>query len=315
MSDVIDASDFTTSMIARALEPVKRHWSLFNPSIARHPNGKLYATFRSSNYVLGEYQRYEAITVGNDIANRLFFSELDENYKPVKLIEIMTIGELAFKRGIEDARLFWRGGKWQLTAIILEKEHTRIARVGIFELDPDAGTATYIAKHDTETPKVVEKNWGVVAGESVPGFDYIYGANKIFKDEKIIKLGDVPEEIEKLRGGTQLIPFEDGYLSVGHYMVMKPKVLFNTRTFSYEPLDLRSYSHVFVKHNKDGLIEAISNKFIFHEGWVEFASGLIQDGDKFVISYGRNDLSSWVATIDVTRVISALRFVEPTSKL
>ena len=285
----------------RWVEKDNKLWSAFNPSIAKNPDGEIAMAIRSSNYLLGPMQLYTSLTTGQDIINHVWFARLDGELNITSMNKLEVVGELSFKRGIEDARLFWRDGSWHMTAVILENGHTPIARIGLFRIDLDTMTAHFIEKYEGPNKKRVEKNWSVVAGDSVPDFDLIYGPDSIYKNGKVKSL-KAAGKYKNLRGGTQLIPWEDGYLSVWHITRKKHTKVFNSRTFSMENPDLRDYTHVFVLHNKDGSIQKVSDEFIFGSGAVEFAAGMIEHNGNVVISWGHDDAWSWLATISVENV-------------
>jgi predicted GH43/DUF377 family glycosyl hydrolase len=238
--------------------------------------------------------------------NMVLFSEMDSELNVSKMYELEVTGDLTFIRCVEDGRLFWRDDSWYMTGIILEKEHTKFARVGLFKIDLDKKQAHFIKKYEGPNKKRVEKNWSVVSGESVPEFDLIYGPNSIYKDGKVTQL-ELAGKYKNLRGGTQLIPWEDGYLSVWHITRKKLTKVFNSRTFSVENPDLRDYTHVFVFHDKDGSIRKVSEEFIFGSGAVEFAAGIIEHKGKLIVSWGHDDAWSWLATITVEAVKDMLR--------
>jgi len=290
----------------RWAEKDSKLWSAFNPSIAKNPNGEIAMVVRSSNYILGPMQLYTSLTTGKEIINYVWFAKLDNELNITSMHKLEVVGELSFTRGIEDARLFWRDGSWHMTAVILEREHTPVARLGLFRIDTKKMTASFIEKYEGPDKKRVEKNWSVVAGESVPEFDLVYGPNAIYKNGKVKQI-KAAGKYKNLRGGTQLIPWEDGYLSVWHITRKKETKVFNSRTFSNESPDLRDYTHVFVTHAKDGSIEKVSEEFIFGSGAVEFAAGIIEHNGNLVISWGHDDAWSWLATIDVDSVRKMLR--------
>jgi predicted GH43/DUF377 family glycosyl hydrolase len=192
-----------------------------------------------------------------------------------------------------------------MTAVILEHGHTPVARIGLFRLELNTMTAHFIEKYEGPDKKRVEKNWSVVAGESVPEFDLVYGPNSVYKNGKVNQLKPAGK-YKNLRGGTQLIPWEDGYLSVWHITRKKHTNVFNSRTFSMERPDLRDYTHVFVLHNKDGSIRKVSEEFIFGSGVVEFAAGIIEHNGNVIISWGHDDAWSWLAIIRADSVSKML---------
>lgn len=307
--DNLQKYNASAKRLFRFVDIKDKNWSAFNPSIAKNPAGEIVMAVRSSNYLLGPIQKYSTLTTGVDIMNRVFFAELDDELQITDMYELDVVGELSFIRGVEDARVFWRDDSWYMTGIILEKEHTRFARVGLFKIDLEKRQAQFIKKYESEEfGKKPEKNWGMVANEEVKEFDFIYEPNVIFKNGKTKKLKGL-KNYPKLRGNTQLIPWEDGYLAVNHYMRMQTnkKMYFNPVTFASEWMDFRHYYHLFVKYDKTGRIVATSDEFVFNVTGVEFAAGIIEHNGKIVITYGHNDAEGWMATIDVEAVRTMLQ--------
>lgn len=274
----------------RFIEPEKtKAWSSFNPSISQNPDGKLAVVIRSSNYLLGQYQNYANLTVEADIRNRVFFADVNEKLGLKNLREVEFLGK--YKRGVEDCRLLWRDGGWHFLGVILEKEHTPVARVGLFKYDEKNNVAKLIEKYEGPDPKRIEKNWGALAVGKSSEFDFIYDTERVYKDGKLVKLSRPQKKYSMLRGGTQLIEWEDGYLSVMHITGKTTERVMNPRTFTFENAHFRDYTHVFVKYDLSGNLVAVSSPFIFDVGWIEFAAGLTRIGDDLVISYGVDDAS------------------------
>ena len=298
----------SSKRLFRFVDREDKNWSAFNPSIAKNPAGEIAMVVRSSNYLLGPIQKYSSLTIGVDIMNRVWFAEMSDELQVIEMYELDVVGELSFTRGVEDGRLFWRDGGWYMTGIILEKEHTRVARVGLFRIDLDKRQAVFLEKYDSEEfGKKPEKNWGMVANEAVKEFDFIYGPDVIYKNGKTKKLPKA-KDYPHLRGNTQLIPWEDGYLAVNHYMrmVTNKKMYFNPVTFESQWMDFRHYYHVFVKYDKAGRIVAMSDEFVFNVTGVEFAAGIIEHNGKVVVTYGHNDAEGWMVTLDVDTVKAML---------
>lgn len=295
----------STKKLMRFVEKDNKLWSAFNPSIAKNPDGQIAMVIRSSNYLLGPMQLYTSLTTGQDIVNHVWFSRLNNDLEVISMHRLDIISDIFFKRGVEDARLFWRDGSWYMTAVILERDHTPVARLGLFRIDTDTMTAHFITKYEGLDEKKIEKNWSVTAGEAVKEFDLIYGPNSIYKNGIVHQLKEAGD-YKNLRGGTQLILWNDKYLSVCHITRTKFTKVFNSRTFSIENRGLRDYTHVFVLYNKDGSIYKVSEEFIFSGGAVEFAAGLIEHNGKFVISWGHDDASSWLTTLDIDVVAQML---------
>jgi predicted GH43/DUF377 family glycosyl hydrolase len=296
------------SLAVRFCDPKNKNWSAFNPSIASSPDG-LGMMVRSSNYILEKIQSYNMLTEGSEIRNKLYFTELDENLRPTKLRQVKVVGaDMAFRRGVEDARLFWRDGGWQALAVTLERAHTPVARLALFKFDAETDTATFVEKYDAGLdPKNIEKNWGVVSGDAVQEFDFIYDAFHIYKNGKLHKTKVAPTKkqktyLESLRGGSQLLPYGSGYIGLSHITRRTPTHMLNPTTFTYFNPALRDYSHLFVTYDHNGAVTAYSEEFDLNLSLVEFGAGMAQVDDKFVLSFGVNDISGWLVEIPIKSV-------------
>jgi hypothetical protein len=98
--------------------------------------------------------------------------------------------------------------------------------------------------------------------------------------------------LKDLRGGSQVIPHDDGWLCLTHEVAWRPE---------------RVYLHRFVKFTKDFHVEAISDPFYFQHVGIEFCAGLARDAERLVASYGVNDASAHLAFFDPARVNAQLR--------
>jgi predicted GH43/DUF377 family glycosyl hydrolase len=100
-------------------------------------------------------------------------------------------------------------------------------------------------------------------------------------------------DVGALGGGSQVIPFHQGYLAIVH----------EARQIPGAPT--RYYNHRFVMW--DGLLSPIkiSKPFGFHEKTIEYAMGLCwhPDGKRLIISYGFKDCEARLATVDSEEVI------------
>ena len=290
----------------RFSEPEKsKMWSSFNPSISQNPDGNLAVVIRSSNYLLGQYQNYANLTVEAEIRNRVFFADVNEKLDLKNVREVEFLGN--YKRGVEDCRLLWRNGSWHFLGVILEKAHTPIARVGLFKYDEKNNVAELVEKYEGPDPKRVEKNWGALAVGESSEFDFIYDTERVYKDGKLAKLSKPQKKYNMLRGGSQLIEWEDGYLSVVHITRKTPERVLNPRTFTYEDTHFRDYTHLFAKYDLEGNLVGVSSEFIFDVGWVEFAAGLTRVGNNLVISYGVDDASMSFFVVEEKVVRKMLR--------
>jgi hypothetical protein len=223
-----------------------------------------------------------------------------------EIIELSIESPIELKRGVEDARLFWRDGGWQVTAVILEK-HTPYARLWRFSLDLENRVAKFVEAMDGPEPKRVEKNWIAVADGVSEHFDYIYSSTAVYKGGEVVGVKDAPYG-HSLRGGSSLLLAEDkqSYISIVHRTYGEKIRGYNPRTFGYGDDYLRFYTHQFARWSLEGRLLELSDEFVFKENGIEYVAGLAVVGDRYVISFGRWDVSTWIAEIPVERVHAML---------
>lgn len=300
----------STRQIRRLVDPDIKTWSAFNPSIAYSPTEGYALTIRSSNYVIYLDTGYLEVTNQGEIKNQVWFAELDEDLNLTNLRQVeFANSEYSLERGVEDAKLFWRDGSWYFTGIMMEKAHTPAARVALFKYDHKKNLATLVKKYDGPEYAKPEKNW-MAPYDVNPNFDYIYGPTAIIKDDTLINRFNPNKKLSGLRGNTNLHDLGDGtYLAVVHMLYVKNVTYQSIRTFAVQAGKQKFYTHQFVRYNYSGEILSISPEFQFEINGIEFAAGLVEHKDNFVISYGVNDLSSHLATIPKSKVMSLLEEV------
>jgi predicted GH43/DUF377 family glycosyl hydrolase len=279
------------------------NWSACNPSIGYSPELGYAMTIRSSNYLIDD-------VTGNlkvqgdyfDIKSRVWFCELSKDLKGKNMREVkFADSDLPIKRGIEDAKLFWRDGSWYFTGVMKEEEHTPLFRMAIFRFDHKTSTAYLVKKFEGPDVTKPEKNW-MLPYEENPNFDFIYGPTSIIKGNYIISKMNVNEDIGTIRGNTNLWKMPDNtYVSIVHSLYLKM-----TKMVSHIKTD-RTYTHQFTRYNEKGDIIGISEEFVFQKMQVEFAAGLVVKGDEFIITYGVEDASSHFASIPIKNVLKMIK--------
>jgi hypothetical protein len=293
--------------VRRLIDPNDKLWSAFNPSIGFSPELGYAMTIRSSNYVINLDTGYLAVTAGSEVASRVWFCELDKDLNLIDLREVkFESGDLSLKRGVEDAKLFWRDGSWWFTAVMLEKEHTPFARMSLFKYDQKKNIATFIKKYPSPEFNRPEKNW-MLPYEPNPNFDFIYGPASIVKDDVFIKYPNLNQNITPIRGTTNLLKIGDEYLALVHTLYTKKVVWNNPNTFAKQDGLQKIYTHMFAKYNYKGELTHLSSEFQFEHNGIEFASGIVEKDDNFVISYGKDDLSSHFAFLPKFIALMGLR--------
>ena len=299
-----------TKQIRRLVNPEVKTWSAFNPSIAYSPTEGYAITIRSSNYVIYLDTGYLEVTNQGEIKNQVWFAELDDdlNLKNLRQIEFDQ-SEYALERGIEDAKLFWRDGSWYFTGIMMEKAHTPVARVALYKYDHKKNIATLVKKYDGPEYAKPEKNWMAPYEENL-NFEYIYGPTAIVKNNTLVNKFNPNKKLSGLRGNTNLHALGDGtYLAVVHMLYIKNVTYQSIRTFAVQAGKQKFYTHQFARYSSTGEIISLTPEFQFEINGIEFAAGLVEKGDDFIISYGTNDLSSHLAVIPKSTVMNLLEEV------
>lgn len=291
--------------IRRFAREDSKRWSLFNPSIGQGANG--YAmTFRSSNYVILPESGELHVVTGGPIKNQVWFAETNEKLELINL-RVITCdnSDIAFERGVEDAKLFWRDNTWMFTGVVLERD-IPIARVGLFRLDAKQSRASLVKLYDGTNATKPEKNW-MAPYEKNKHFDYIYGANAIVKGDQVITTMTNDKRLAKLRGNTNLHSLGDGtYLALGHYLYPRRTRTWDSRIFAMRDGLDKNYTHVFMRFDERGTLVQLSEEFQFVGPGIEFAAGLVEMGKNYVITFGQKDVSSHVATVPVKNVMQTL---------
>jgi predicted GH43/DUF377 family glycosyl hydrolase len=306
---LLDSFGGYTRGFSRYVKDSEPEWSSTNPSIGFSEKYGYGMMVRSANYFLNNDFYGINVTTGSTIKNRLWYVLLDSDLSAISLSEVRVVTPdwLPISRGVEDARLFSRDGEWFFTCVVLET-HTPVARLALFSFDSVTCVATFVDKYESWDPAKLEKNWMVPALESNDHFDFIYGPTGTVKDKKFNIKECTNPDIANIRGGSCLWPLGDEtYLAVVHEVDIQPIERFNPRTFANELVGLRQYSHRFARYSKYGEMIQLSDRFIFNHYKVEFACGLVEKDDNFIISYGLQDITACIATINRKNALAMLK--------
>ena len=297
-----------THLLANKRQINSPHWSLFNPSVGVDNEGNYAVVFRCSNMTL-DFPQYDLkITTGNTVKNRIFFAELENDFKTLKnLCEVTVINTpFPFERGVEDIRLFWRDDSWWMLGVVYEPGYIHRARIGVFKYNKEAKQATFVhIFRPPEGEKYIEKNW-MLPYEANPNFDFIYKCGKATKNDVIVVDQNIPQY--NFRGGSCLLDLGDKtYLAVVHRSYIAAYNWYKPEVFGVVQGSIRNYSHCFVRYNWYGEIIQYSEPFQFISPGVEFASGLVEHSDDLIISFGKHDVSSYIAKISKEKALSLLK--------
>ena len=252
----------------------------YNPGLARTPDGTVYISIRSCETNL---ELFENTQHPNHYRNFLHVGILDEKSLEISDLKLVEPEEeyLGFQWGIEDIRLFWReDGLHGIGVIIpIEAGQYKLREAEIL-IDHKAGTYKLLKDHGRPFGHA-EKNW-MPTEQANDNFDFIYSPTQIVKNGEVI--GE-PNDLF-IHNGTPLIPYEDGYISIGHAVV--------------NVTGERTYAQIALKWSKTGELLEHSQFFHFNVGWrekleetIEFASGLLwsegKEGEELLIGLGVKD--------------------------
>lgn len=281
-------------------------WSAFNPSIGYSPVHGYAVAFRSSNYVILPHGELH-VTHGGPIKNQVWFSELGDNFELLDLRQIdFSDSGFEFQRGVEDPKLMWRDGRWAFSAVAMER-NIPVARQCECYMNDDATSVNSIALYDGVEPKRPEKNW-MTAGNKPKNFDYVYDGSGVVKNGQVIHRLHSNEKLSALRGNTMLHELGDGtYLAVMHRLMITKKMTFVMTEFGMREAVHKNYHHFFVRIDEDGQIIEMSDSFHFVSEGIEFAAGIVEKDGNYVISFGKDDVSSHLGIISTSKVKRLLK--------
>ena len=290
--------------VRRLIDPNNKKWGATNLSIGNYKN-KYVGALRSSNYVILENGTYH-VTEGDLITSKIYWGEFNKEFKLENLRQIDTSIAGNLKRGVEDPKVFYRDNAWHMTCVVLDKEEIPYARIAVARLDAKCTKFVdfkILSGMDTQRP---EKNW-MAPYEVNPNFDYIYGPNATVQNNMMTMLFSDIRQLSQLRGNTNLLLLEDNtYLGVMHRTFIKNEARWAPERFSTQNAAVRNYIHYFVRFDYEGTILEMSKGFQFFRSGIEFAAGLVAHKDNFLISFGREDVSSHIAVMPKELVLKSL---------
>jgi hypothetical protein len=282
----------------------EENWIPLNPSIVNH-NGELKAIVRTVNYRIDEYGRYlirgladGSVNNTNPINTRSFLVGFDSALdimpwltKELKSSDVLTESPAyPLVIGFEDMRLFNMGNDLYASATVRELRQDGLPEQVCVQIK-NGGKLDNL-KRLTHAPLACEKNWMPIIGwKDLPR--WMYRVDETTDGHGADTKRECAWDIGALGGGTQVIPFHQGYLAIVH----------EARQIPGAPT--RYYSHRFVSWDDAFKVTAISKPFGFRSKDIEYAMGMCwhPDGKRLVISYGFKDCEARLATVDPDEVI------------
>jgi predicted GH43/DUF377 family glycosyl hydrolase len=296
--------------------------SLTNPSIL-NLNGKLLVNLRNVNYVL-----YHAENGANEhvwgplcylhteqhsvLATHNILCKLDDSFNII-IHSIIDTKELDVKPlwefiGLEDARLIYWEDRLFLSGVRRDTTTNGQGRMELSEIVCDNHNWKEISRQRLPAPapdkSYCEKNW-------MPVVDHPYTYIKWTNPTEVVKYDPINETTETivlteyqqlntrdLRGGSQVIPYEDHYLAVLHEVDLYQSEAGRKNA---------TYRHRFALWDKHFNLLKVSPRFDFMGGKIEFACGMTEYNNQILITFGFQDNASYLLVCNKSTINKLLK--------
>jgi hypothetical protein len=287
--------------------------SLTNPSIYLDGDTIL-VNLRNINYTLyhSEKKKYEHpwgplvyIHPENDwkLRTKNIMCEYDENMQLKWYHHIDTSNfpdkELWEFVGLEDARIVRWDGKLYICGVRRDLDTIGTGRMELSELEINNGYVKEIFQHRIPTPgandSYCEKNWMPIVDMPYHFVKWTNGTEVVHYDIKTNTTKQVALKHWKdlgcidLRGGSQVLPFGEGHITLCHETYL---------TRSEQDRKDGIYRHRFIVWDKDWDIVQVSPQFSFLEGEIEFAVGMTEYKEDYLITFGFQDNASYLLRVN-----------------
>lgn len=289
---------------------------VFNPSVFNDKDC-LYVNLRTCNYTL--FHSEDASTpLDNSPFNRQTFHILGENQdvkvttnifcyletSNLKPLFTNTICTEDFDKppqwvfsGLEDARLVKWSDKFYLCGTRRDTESTGIGRMELSEMEVKYGFPKELKRIRMPAPNnentYCEKNWMPILDHpfhfvrwSNPA-DIVYYNPSNGSTTTVVRGHENKDLSTQLRGGSQVIKWDDGYLAMVHQV---------HSTYVNGKYD-HEYKQQFIFWDSNWNIVKYSDQFTMLGAKIEFASGLTTIDNDVVITFGHQDSTSFVVKV------------------
>ena len=287
--------------------------ALTNPSIY-NDNGKLLLNLRNINYTLyhSEKKKFEHhwgplvyIHPENDIRLRTwnYMCEVDSNMRIKKYSKIDTSKfpdkELWEFVGLEDARIVRWDEKLYICGVRRDLDEIGTGRMELSEIEITESGVKEINQYRIPTPgnndSYCEKNWMPILdmpfhfvkwtnGTEIVKYDINNGKTEQVSVTQWRNLGCID-----LRGGSQVIRMDDQY-----------RFALNHETYLFKSEQGRKdgiYRHRFIVWDNNWNIAKVSKQFSFLNADVEFAVGMCEYKNDYLMTFGFQDNAAYLLKV------------------
>ena len=288
--------------------------ALTNPTIY-NDNGKIIVNLRNINYTLyhSELNKYEHhwgplvyIHPENDLRLRTknIMCEMTDDMS-IKSYHHIDTSDFPDKEmwefvGLEDVRIVRWEGKLYICGVRRDTTYNGQGRMELSEIEFTENGVKELKQYRIPVPgddqgdstSYCEKNW-------MPILDLPFHFVKWTNGTEVVKYNMETNKTERvalsewqdlgcidLRGGSQILKLDDDR----HFCL-------NHETFLYQSPAGRkdgTYRHRFVVWDKDWKIDKISKRFSFLGGAIEFAVGMCEYGDDYLMTFGFQDNAAYL---------------------
>jgi hypothetical protein len=285
--EVINAGGSVTKI---ELEP-KENSIFLTASIFKNFNSSLFLNLRCFNRVDNINFNHFAILNSDFQIEEKFIIDISK-------FDVLPLCEYC---GLEDARLVeWDNKMYLCGNNRYDFPISGRRRIYLSEVQIENGVMSEISRYCVPSPEAndsdLEKNWMPILdmpyhfvkwtnGTEIVKYDIEKGATETAKLVDYKELGCID-----LRGGSQVIPFGDGY-----------RFCLNHETFLFRsPVDRKDgkYRHRFIVWDKDWNIVKVSPRFSFLKAQIEFAVGMCEYGDDYLITFGFQDNAAYLLKVN-----------------
>jgi hypothetical protein len=284
---------------------------LCNPSVFID-NGKILVNVRHIQYTLyhSELNKYEHqygplvyLNPENDITltTTNFICELNEN---LDISYWSKVDTSSFDQkplwefvGLEDARLVKWNNKFYLTGVRRDLDTIGTGRMELSELEFAEDSVKEVSRFRIPGPlpdnEYCNKNWMPILDMPFHFVKWTNGTQvvKVIPEEnrtETVVLKDWVQAPKDLRGGSQVLPYKDGYLAINH----------ETDLFKSEAgRKNATYRHKFTYWDKDWNIQKFSPVFSFLEGQIEFCCGMAKYQNDYLLTFGFQDNAAYILRV------------------
>lgn len=293
---------------------------IMNPSIYRLNDGTLIANIRHVNYTFYHSEKkllqhqWGPLTYlhpENDMHLRTnnFFCVLNNDLSIKSFIKIDTSKFDTYTPmwdfvGLEDVRLVVWDNKLYATGVRRDTTTNGQGRMELSQLEIIDGKVVEVSRKRIPPPKdpnsYCEKNWMPVIDQD---YTYVKWCNptEVVKVDpetitsKTIHIGQNYSAPNDFRGGSQVIPFINGY----RFALLHEVDLFKSEQGRKDAV----YRHRFIVWDKDWNIVKFTKDFSMMNGHVEFAVGMCQQGDDILITFGFQDNAAYIIKLPMSKVV------------